>query len=152
MVRRVFTVFCLGAIAILMTSCGQTYELQSISVSPSSANFDTFGSTQQFTVTATYTNTKTEDVTARSNYSIGPSPALNSTTAPLPPVNAPISYNDSGLVTASANVPACTYAPTTNVPSPYSLNITYTENGITKTASASLNVATASGCNVTTSS
>jgi hypothetical protein len=151
MVRRVMTVLCVGAIFTVLASCGQTYKLQSISVSPTSASLATFGSTQQLTVTATYTNTKTADVTQKSQYSIGGSSAPNNT-APLSVNGLPtVTVNNSGLVAASPNVPACTYAPTTNVPYPYSVNVTYTENGVTVSTSASLNVATASGCDVTSS-
>ena len=152
MVRRVMIVLCVGFMGIFAASCGQTYKLQSISVSPTSLSLDTFGSTQQLTVTATYTNTKTNDVTQKSQYTIGGSSAPDNA-APLSVNGMPtVTVNNSGLVAASSNVPACTYAATTNAAYPYSVNVSYTEDGVTVSSSASLNVATASGCDATSSS
>ena len=40
MVRRALVVLCLGLMTILLASCGQTYELQSITVTATAASID----------------------------------------------------------------------------------------------------------------
>ena len=78
MVRRALIVLCFGLMTVFMASCGQTYKLLSITVTPgaldSSGNsaiyLDGDAAFQQLTVTATYSNTKTSDVTLKSTYQI----------------------------------------------------------------------------------
>jgi hypothetical protein len=56
--------------ALLLINCGQTYELSSIEITPTSPNVIGIGGTQQVAVTARYTNDKTQDVTVRSTFTI----------------------------------------------------------------------------------
>lgn len=149
MVRRVLILLCIGFITVFMASCGQTYKLQSISISPAAGYSLTSAAPQgALTVTANYSNTKTADVTVHSSYQMVAS-ALSTTTAPL---NA-VAVNNSGIVTASGSVPACTWAATTSggtttyTPDPYLVEASYTENGVTATASVPIHVVTAPGCN-----
>ena len=73
MVPRVLTALGAGFMAVLMASCGQTYKLDSITVAPATGyNLVSPGQTGALTVTATYSNTKTNDVTANSSYSSAP--------------------------------------------------------------------------------
>jgi hypothetical protein len=146
MVRRVLIVLCFGFMTVFMGSCGQTYKLLSISVTPgalgatgsSAINIEGIGTFQSLTVTALYSNTKTEDVTGKSQYQIG---------ASLDP-NAPLSattVNGSGVVKAVGGV--CTWvAEPTDSPtnsafsygtSPYTVTITY--SGFTTVAFVSVN-------------
>ena len=141
MVRRALIVLCIGVIAACMASCGQTYKLDSITIAPAAGYILTNAEPQgALVVTANYSNTKTAVVTVDSKYEIGAS-ALNSTTAPL---NA-VSVNNSGVVTASGTIPACTYSATAS--SPYTVNVSYTENGVTASAQVPINVSTAPACN-----
>jgi hypothetical protein len=142
MVRRVFTVFCLGAMAMLLMSCGQTYELQSISVAPTSPNIEGVGSTQSLVVTAHYSNTKSLDVTAKSVFELGAS------ADPLAPLDA-VTLSKSGVlqsvISPTTGVAACTWHATpTNTgdtlfnytTNPYSVTVTYA--GFTAVAYASV--------------
>ena len=141
MVRRVLAGLCVCFMCIFVTSCGQTYQLQSIAVTPANGYVLTSAApTGQLTVTATYSNTKTNDVTGKSSYEVGDS-GLNSTTAP----QGVVTINDSGLVAATGPL-ACTYAPTTFLPNPYPVSVTYSENGVTVHATVSINVQTLSPC------
>jgi hypothetical protein len=155
MVRRALVVLCIAFMTVLMASCGQTYHLVSISATPSIGyNLETPGQTGALTVTATWSNTKTGIVTVASKYEIGAS-ALNSTTAPLSVNGVPaITVDNSGVVHASATAGVCTwvaaiptggtaYAYTT---SPYAVNISYTDSGVTATTSVPISVATAANC------
>lgn len=144
MVRRALVVLCLGFMTVLLAGCGQTYKLESISISPA-AGYSLNNTTPQgaLTVTATYSNSKTEDVTANSTYEMLAS--SDSTTAPMSVNGVPtVTVNKSGVVTASGAAVACTWSGTT--PSPYQAQASYTNNGITAMASVSINVATAPGC------
>ncbi len=81
MKRRVLVTFCVGVLMALMASCGQTYSLQSISVTPgaygatgsAAMNLEGIGSYQTLTVTAQFSNTKTQNVTSSSTFVLGPS-------------------------------------------------------------------------------
>lgn len=134
MVQRVLTVLCIGFMCIFVAGCGQSYELQSISVSPTSPNLEGIGSTQQLAVTAHYSNTKSNDVTIRSNYELGAS--LN----PLAPLDA-VTLSTSGLlqdiVSPTTGLGSCTWTATGIPPvyttDPYPVTITYTEHGVTAT-------------------
>ncbi len=142
--RRALVVLCWVFMTIVMASCGQTYKLQSITISPAAGYSLTNASPQgALTVTASYSNTKTADVTGKSSYEILAS-SLSNTTAPQ---NA-VMINKSGLVIASGATPACTWSGTTQ--SPYMAQASYTEDGVTAMASVPINVATASGCTSTT--
>jgi hypothetical protein len=152
MVRRVLGVLCLGITVLFMSSCGQTYKVQSIAVTPA-AGYILLNSapTGQLTVTATFSNTKTEDVTLSSTYPVGGS---GNPTAGAAPLNA-VTVSESGLVEASGTIPACTYVPATSgtgfTSYPYTVTVTYTNNGVTVHQPVSINVATAPGCGETTS-
>lgn len=152
MVQRALVLLCVGCMAVFMSSCGQTYELQSISVSPSYANLTGAGAEQQFVVTATYTNTKTNVVTVKSNYQLNASP-LNTSNPGVAPLSS-VKYNNSGLVEVVGA--ACTFAPTTTTTggtttttyssNPYTLTIGYTEGSKTVTAIANIDVTNTPGC------
>jgi hypothetical protein len=138
MVRRVlFVLFC-GLLTVFMASCGQTYELQSITIDPASPNIEGIGTSQAFTVTAHYSNTKTQDVTAKSSFQVGASSDVNA------PMTA-LMVNGSGIAKAVGG--ACTWvAEPTDSPinskfafgtSPYTVTATY--SGFTAVAFVSVN-------------
>jgi len=77
---------------IFCLACGQTYETQSIEVAPPSPNIVGIGGFQQLTVTAHFSNGKTQDVTNRATYSL-----TLPTGAPLAPANA-LTISASGRV------------------------------------------------------
>ncbi len=153
MVRRTLIVLCVGVITVLLASCGQTYKLQSISITPAAGYNLTDANPQgALTVTASYSNTKSNVVTVNSSYEIQASP-LSSTTAPLSVDGVPtVTVNKSGVVTASSTAVACTWVAvntngtTTYQSEPYLAQASYTENGVTATASVAINVATSAGC------
>jgi hypothetical protein len=150
MLRRVLTVLGAGFMAALMASCGQTYKLDSIAVTPAAGyNLTNTVTAGQLTVTATYSNSKTNVVTLNSTYNVGES-ALNSSTAPLSVNSVPVlTINKSGLVTASGTAVACTWVLDTSSvyePKPYPVTATYTEDGVTVQDIVNINVATAPGC------
>lgn len=141
MVRRAMLVLCFALLTVFMASCGQTYELQSISVvaipagattsTSAIADLEGIGSTANLVVTAHYSNTKTEVVTVKANW--------NGTSAPSPtgvkldaPVGA-VTVNQSGL--ASVVDPACTWVATASGTSytytPYYYTVTVTYSGYT---------------------
>lgn len=142
MVKRALVLLCVGCMAVFMSSCGQTYQLQSINVSPSYINLTGAGAEQQFVVTATYTNTKTNVVTVNSKYQINGSP-LNTTDPGVAPL-ASLKLNNSGLVEVVGL--ACTFPTSSTTGSPYTLNISYTEGSKTVTAIANIDVTNAPGC------
>lgn len=147
MVRRALILLCSGFMAVFMASCGQTYELQSITVSPSQPNIEGINTPQALTVTAHFSNTKTEDVTAKSVYQISQATALD------PDAHTPLealTVNKSGIV-ETTSVPACTWTDALSpdgktysywITSPYIVTITYA--GFTTTSSVS--VASRAGC------
>ncbi|MGA3126301.1 MAG: hypothetical protein ABSD13_06270 [Candidatus Korobacteraceae bacterium] len=152
MVRRAFILSCVGLLMVLLASCGQTYKLMSISVTPgalgatgsSAIDLDGIGSFQQLTVTALFSNSKTEDVTVNSTYQLG------SSTDTLAPLSA-VTVNTSGIVKAVGA--ACTWTATeasgTTIwqyqTQPYPVDITYTENGVTATTTAYVSVNSTGG-------
>ena len=137
MLRRALAGLCVGFMCIFAASCGQTYKVVSVNVTPAAGYILTTASpTGQLAAVATFSNTKTSDVTLSSNYIIEES-GLNSTTAPLTIDGVPtVNVNGSGLVTASGTALACTYAETTVggvttiTPEPYTVQVTYTNNGV----------------------
>lgn len=156
MVRRTLIVLCLGLMTIFMASCGQTYKLLSITVTP--GTLDASGNSaiylegdaafQQLTVTATYSNTKTSDVTLKSTYQIGASDIGLYFNNPNPAPLTAIAANRTGLISVIG--PACTWdtEPTNSGDTawayglyPYHAMISYTENGVTVTAPLDVNVA-----------
>lgn len=148
--RRTLVVLCLGLTTLLLASCGQTYKLESISISPAAGYSLTNGVPQgALTVTANYSNSKSKDVTVNSQYEILPS-SLDNSTAPLS-VNGvlAVTVNKSGVVTANTAAVVCTWSGTQ--PNPYQAQASYTENGVTASAIVSINVATAAGCDTQTS-
>ena len=147
MVRRALVVLCLSLMTLLLASCGQTYELQSITVAgtqggtDSSFNIEGIGNSQSVVVTANYSNGKTDNVTIHSNYSIG---ASEDPSAPLTAVE----VNQSGVLKAIDA--ACTWSYTfpngsttaSYTTQPYPVTITYSGH----TATAFLSVDSAGGC------
>lgn len=148
MARRVFTVLCLGVLCALLANCGQTYELQSIAVTPTYVDLYKTGASQTFTVTATYTNTKTSVVTAKAQYTLA-----NSSLSSAPVAALALTNNGTGYFQVLGN-PACTFTATLASSGsgyvyqdyPYTLNISYTEGSITKTAVASIDVNNEADC------
>jgi hypothetical protein len=161
MMRRGLTVLCIGFMCIFVAGCGQSYELQSISVSPTSPNLQGIGSTQQLTVTAHYSNTKSLDVTSRSNYELGasalaPAGEPNIGPAPLDAVTLSTTGLLQAVVSPTTGFGSCTWVTEpTNPPTdttfsygtvPYPLTITYTEHGVTATTYAYVSAAVPAGC------
>jgi len=91
-----------------MASCGQTYVLQSITVAPKTFNLEGLDTVQALTVTAHYSNTKTEDVTVKSTFQVGQATALTNPNTP----NGAVSVSLSGTVQTSPTVYACTWLTT----------------------------------------
>ncbi len=153
MVQRVITVLCVGVMSVFMASCGQSYSLQSITVAPSSPNIEGIGNTQALTVTAHFSNTKTEDVTGKSTFEIGGS---SNPRAPLDAVTVSKAGILQAVISPTTGVAACTWHATPTGTSsstssnttfeystdPYPVTITY--SGFT--ATAYLSVAAASSC------
>jgi len=128
---------------IFGASCGQTYKLESIAVTPSTGySFKALGDTGALVVVATFSNTKTSVVTGSSTYQVGSSTAPNNA-APL----GVVTVDKSGMVINSSTLVACTYDPVSGAPYPYPVTVTYIENGVTATKIVPINVSTAPGCN-----
>jgi len=145
MVRRTLVVLCFAFMTVFMASCGQTYELQSITVSPTSATLEGLNAPQALTVTAHYSNTKTQDVTAASTYTVVPTAVTI-----LPPKGA-VSVNTSGIVQSSPTIVACTFETVLNpdgttysypVTAVYLVTVAYSG----QTATANIYVDSAFGC------
>jgi len=145
--RRALLAISSALILLGLAGCGQTYELQSITVSPSSPNIEGIGSTQALTVTAHYSNTKTADVTVNSKFELMASPdpqapQYNSQNNPV------IMVDKSGIVTVLG--PACTWTATLESDGqtysygtqPYTVVVTY--GGFT--AQSFVSVDSESGC------
>jgi hypothetical protein len=148
---------CVGSLAVFMSGCGQTYKLDSISASPSTGyTLTSPGATGAITVTATFSNSKTSDVTLNSNtsYNIQQSPLFSPTVNTINPnPTMPIAMaGGPGTVQAITNVPGCSYAAvtsggtTTYEAAPYTVLIKYTNDGITKQATVPIMVETESPC------
>jgi hypothetical protein len=142
MVRRALIVLCVGLMTIFLANCGQTYELESITISPDTGyNLEGLGKSGQLTVTAHYSNTKTEDVTSKSTYEV-----LGSLD-PRAPLGA-VTVNNSGLVQNSANLPICTWYATPAgsgfgyTTQPYTVTVTYSGH----MAQAPISVDSVGGC------
>ncbi len=147
MVRRALILLCFGLMTVFMASCGQTYQLQSISVTPAQPNIEGINSPSpglQLVVTAHYSNTKTEDVTVNSTFQLG---ASSDPDAPL----SALTVNKSGVV-QTTSVPACTWGYKLNpdgstysywITSPYVVTVTY--SGFTTTSAVSV-ASRAPGC------
>ena len=147
MLHRVMVVLVVACLALLWTGCGQTYELQSITVvstntGTATTNLEGIGAQDSFIVTGHYSNTKSNVVTAKSTFELGASGDAN---APL----ASLSLNNSGIVkvvntactwhATPTNVADTTFAYTTQ---PYTVTITF--EGFTTTAY--VNVDNSGGC------
>jgi hypothetical protein len=145
MVRRALLLLCIGFLTLFAASCGQTYELQSITVTPGTQgangaayiNLEGIGAFQQLTVTAHYSNTKTQDVTTKSQFE------LNASADPNAPLTA-LSLNRSGLLEV-VNAACTWYAEPTDSPTdsqfgystdPYPVTVTY--SGFTTTTFVSV--------------
>jgi hypothetical protein len=139
MVRRALVVVCFGFMVLALASCGQTYELQSITATPTSAVLFGSGATQALAITAHYSNGKSHDVTTQASYQLAiPATETGNSLYSLKAVT----VNKSGMVeivgvtctwTAVPNTSgtATTYAYGTD---PYLLTVTYEENSHTATA------------------
>ena len=147
MVQRAWMMLCVCGLALLMAGCGQTYELQSITVAAkstgtASTNLEGIGAEDSFIVTAHYSNTKTEDVTTKATFQLGSSTDVN---APLTAV----SLDKSGIIKA-VNAACTWHATPTDVKlttfaystEPYTLTVSF--GGFTSQAFVS--VASAAGC------
>lgn len=140
--RRALAVVCLCVLCVFLANCGQSFDLQSIDVSPASPNLEGIGSSQTFTVTAHFSNTKSADVTQRATFVMG----KDLDTSTIDPIA-------SGILTLNQNVvqnvlPGCTWTSTSNGSggynygtNPFVLTVTYTDNGVTKQAQAFVSVA-----------
>ncbi len=103
MVRRALVVLCLGLTTLILANCGQTYELQSITIAPDTGyDLEGLAKSGQLTVTAHYSNSKTDDVTSKSTYEVSGS---QDPRAPL----GGVTVNNSGLVQNSASLGVCTW-------------------------------------------
>ncbi len=127
MIRRACILLCVAVTILFLSGCGQTYELQSITVSTTlngaEEGINIEGPTSQaLVVTAHYSNTKTEDVTVHSTFQLGASADAQ---APLTSV----SVNNSGIVQVVAS--ACTWTATANgtgytyTSQPYVVTVSY---------------------------
>ena len=159
MVRRVLVGLCVGFMCIFAAGCGQTYTLQSITVTPQSPNLEGIGATQALTVTAHYSNTKSSDVTVVSSYQLGVSADSSTVTgsglAPLDAVTLSKSGVLQSVISPTLGTGACTwhatptgtskatFAYTTN---PYSVTVTYSENGVTVTGHSFVSVDAVGDC------
>jgi hypothetical protein len=147
-----------------MASCGQSYKLQSLAVTPGALAASGeqqivllgIGAYQQLTVTASFSNSKTQDVTNDPNTHY----QLNSSSMPAdlnPAVAVPLSsilISNSGKVTVLSK--ACTFdtepipgtsdAQWTYFGYPYKLQVTYTNNGVTAQAFLDVQVVNARYC------
>jgi hypothetical protein len=154
MVRRALVVLCLGLMTILLANCGQTYELQSLTVTATAAstggttsasaaaNIEGIGNTATLAVTAHYSNSKTEDVTVNSIYQV------DASTDPRAPLT-DLTVSKSGIAKAVNPNGTCTWyaEPTSSANTaysygtqPYPVTVTYTENGVTATTMAYISV------------
>jgi hypothetical protein len=98
-------------LVFLLTGCGNEVVLQSIDVTPTSPNVVGIGGTQQFTVTAHYSNSKSTDVTSRATYTIAA--PTNGTSQTFTPLSA-LQINNNGLLEVVQG--ACTWTQTTVTP------------------------------------
>lgn len=135
--RGFLSLIACGLIAITLSGCGDTYELQSISLAPTHPNVVGIGGTAQFTVTAHYSNNKTADVTRKATYQI--------TASPKAPLSA-VKIDANGWVEAIDG--ACTWTCTGTAPNyeygtdPYILNVSFEG----KTVQGFISVASIAGC------
>jgi hypothetical protein len=127
--------------ALLLIGCGQTYELSSLEITPSSPNVVGIGGTQQMTVTARYTNEKTQDVTVRSTFTIA---APNGTILVVP--QSAFTINANGMIEVVQGACTWTKTGTTAAPvygtTPYILKASFDKHD----AIAFVSVASVAGC------
>lgn len=154
MVQRAWMLLGIAGLAVMLTNCGQTYELQSITVSDSLAgtgssfNIEGIGNTQPMIVTAHYSNGKTEDVTVHSTFALGVS---KNEFAPADAVTVSASGIAQAIVSPTEGVASCTWTATPTdekcttfsyATDPYPVTVTY--KGFK--ATGYLSVAAAGGC------
>jgi hypothetical protein len=139
-IKKILSLIACGIIVFTLTGCGDSFELQSISLEPTHPNLVGIGGTGQFIVTAHYSNNKTADVTRKATYVIG---------ASVQPGSAPLSavtINANGL--AEAVDASCTWTHTGIAPDyeygtyPYPLDVTFEG----KTVRGFISVASVAGC------
>jgi len=162
MVRRALQVLCFAFMVAFMASCGQTYKVQSLTVTPGAMSASGsqqitllgIGAYQQLTVTATFSNSKSQDVTSASHFQLNAPnmPANLNPTVAVPLTS--VSLSPSGKVTVLST--ACT-SDTEPVPNsnntawtyftyPYKAQISYTDNGVTVTTLMDINVINSRYC------
>lgn len=140
--KNIFLLVACGVLAFALSGCGDSYELQSISIDPTHPNVVGIGGTAQFTVTAHYSNNKTSDVTRRSTFQIA-APTGGTAFAPL----SAVTINANGLVEA-LNPGACTWVVSGTSPDwqyatdPYVLTVSFSG----KTVEGYISVASIGGC------
>ena len=128
-------------LVLFMVGCGSGKHIQSVEMTPTSADLVGIGATQQFDVIAVYNDGTSIDVTSRATFSI----AVPNPPAPATPPNV-ISVNGSGL--AQGVLGACTWTTTTVgtamtfATSPYVLTATFQN----LSATSFVSVASLSGC------
>lgn len=139
--QRILMLLACALLVIGFAGCGDSYELQSISVEPTHPNVVGIGGTAQLTVTAHYSNNKTEDVTRRATFQLA-QPTGSMSSLPL----SAVTINASGLAEAIDGV--CTWTVSGSSPhweygtDPYLVNIAF--GG--KTVQGFLSVASIAGC------
>lgn len=140
--KSIFKLIACGVFAFALSGCGDSYELQSISIDPTHPNVVGIGGTAQITVTAHYSNNKTSDVTRRATYLIA-TPSGGTAFAPL----SAVTINPNGLVEA-LNPGACTWVVSGTSPNwqyatdPYILTVAF--GG--KSVEGYISVASIGGC------
>jgi hypothetical protein len=140
--KKILKLIAFGLLAFVFSGCGDSRELQSISINPASPNIVGIGGTAQIAVTAHYSNNKTLDVTRSATYQIS-APFGKSSFVPL----SAITIDANGLVEA-VNPGACTWTVSGTTPEwtyttdPYTLNVSF--DG--KTVQGHISVASIAGC------
>jgi len=101
----VAAVTLLGAVALLLTSCGTSDKVASVSISAAgttgTVNLAGLGGTLQLQVLANYTSGKQVDETNWSTYTVTPQGTLDDGVTPLPIPPYGVSVSSTGMVTAT---------------------------------------------------
>jgi len=146
MLQRALVLLCACSLALFMAGCGQTYSLQSITVSPTSANLYGDGAQQAFVVTANYSNTKSSVVTTHATYQLS-LPSDQTSSNSLWNLSS-ITVNQSGILSVVGAACTWTVVPvtvgTTTTYSygtdPFIMTVTYKEGSVTRTAKVLVSV------------
>jgi hypothetical protein len=136
--RRIAVALCLGFVCLFGASCGQTYTLQAITITPKDGlTLSTPGQTESISVTAYFknsTSSKSLGVSYQSSYTITPPDSNVISTAPA----GAVLYQYPNLIKADDILMACTYSGAVDYP--YTVTASYTSDGVTKTASIPVTV------------